>query len=255
MANIENLLVEAASDGEVSRHTTALLTDAATLTQIKKGDGVSASEYRESEALIVTLLVDDSGSIFDRGNDGAVRDGFNAIIEALKGTKQRGRILMSCRYLNGTVLCPYEYLEKAPLMSDRNFRNGGGTPLYDQTLVTIGSVMAKAKEFDDAGINHRTWTLVISDGADEHSRRVRAADVAELIKTLNSEVHVVLAIGVSDGKTDFRQVFCQMGIKEDKIMVSTDDPKAIRATFRLASQSAVAMNQPNPAGGLGGFGG
>lgn len=262
--SIEDLLVEAASDGEVDKRTTAVLLNANTVRQVAKGSGVTADEYRESEALLVTVMVDDSGSIFGESASGtnnapAIIEGYNGLLEALLGAKQKGRILVSCRYLNGTILCPYTYLEQAPKMSASNFFSGGGTPLYDQSVVLFGAVMAKAREFEDKGVGVRTWTLLISDGADYGSRSATAQNVAALAATLTSEAHMVLALGVNDGATDFKDVFQKMGVREERILVSANDPKAIRKTLRLASQSAAAFNEPVAAGSsgamLGGFAG
>ncbi len=258
---IEDLLGDAATDGEVGKKASAALLSANTVRQV--GNIIvrelrsKADDYAESEALIVTVLVDDSGSIFSQGNENAIIEGYNGVLEALTGAKQKGRILVSCRYLNGTILCPYTYLETAPKMSTANFYEGGTTPLYDQAFVTLGSVMAKAREFEDKGVGVRTWTLLITDGADYGSTKVKAKEVAELAKTLNSEAHMLLAFGVDDGGTDFKSVFREMGVREDRILVSANDPKAIRKTLRLASQSAAAFNAPTGAAGqsLGGFAG
>ncbi len=140
------------------------------------------------------------------------------------------------------------------MMDANNFRPSGMTPLYDQAMVVIGGAMLMAKQFDDKGIMARTWTLILTDGADCASN-AKAADVANLIRGLNSELHIVMGMGVSDGKTDFHAIFKAMGIGDDKILIADGgDPKSIRRQFELASQSAVALNQPNKPPDLGGFG-
>ncbi len=252
--DLKDLLVAAASDGDVRPSTAALLTDASTLAQIKRGDGISAGGYTRSDVYIVTLLVDDSGSIGKNGNDKAVCQGHNEILDALLGTKKRDGTIVSTRLLNGTVVSPYVMLERAPRLElGRNFSADGITPLRDQMMVTLGSVLAKAREFEDAGIVVRTWTMVLTDGCDYGSMKASAADVAQLAKSLNSEQHQLLGLGVSDGQTDFDTEFRNLGI--ERILTSTNDPSAIRKMLRLASQSAAAMNQPTAAGGgLGGFG-
>ncbi len=260
---IEGLLGDTANDAGINNSVTAMLVDAGTVRTVTKGHGVTPDTFTKTEALIVTGLVDDSGSIFakrvddsgsisNEGNDIAVREGVSAIIDALLGTKKKDGILYSCRLLNAGILCPYTFLEQAPRLDNKNFRDGGGTPLYDRAFETLASVMAKVKEFEDAAINTRSWTIIVTDGADGGSRKT-ARDVAELLKGLNSELHTVLGFGINDGQTDFRRVFREMGIADKNILVSGGDLSAIRATFRLASQSAAAMNQPG-VGGLGGFG-
>ena len=221
--NIQDLMGEVAQEGGLSGRVAAQLTNASTVAQIQKGAGVTPETYKESEVLIVTVLVDDSGSNFQRNGSNPpnallVREGQKAIVDALKATKKRARIVMGVHYLNGEVLCPYVYLDQVPMMDEHNFVDGGKTPLFDQTFVTIGGVMAKVKEFEDAGISVQSWTLVVTDGADYGSVRSKPKDVAELVGTLNSEAHQVLAMGVEDGSTDFRAVFASMGIASDQIL-------------------------------------
>lgn len=263
---IQDLLGEAADEGQVEARTKTLMLDASTVRQVQKGSGVGPNEYKESEVSIVTIVPDDSGSIFEEryGADGALASnapnliaGHNEIVEALGGVRPRGRILVSCQYLNGKVLYPYDYVEKVPKMDGSNFTDGGGTPLFQRGFVVLTGVVAKAKEFEDAGVSVRTWTFFMSDGADQSSPRGRNKDVADLIRTMNSESHMVLALGVDDGSTDFTAVFASMGVKPQNVLVSTNDPKAIRAKLRMASQSAVAFNSPGAGGAapLGGFAG
>ncbi len=261
--NIEDLLAGAASDAGINATVTAKLVDASTVKTVRKGDGVTPETYKHSSVDIITVLVDDSGSIFNKepgdpvdkvSNDQLVREGVNAIIDALLATKKKGQIIISIRTINGVLICPYVYLEEVPRLDTKNFRDGGVTPFFDETLVTLASVIAKAKSFDDAALGVRTWTLLLTDGDDRHSRKSTALDVAEVMKALDNETHTVMGFGVSDGKTDFKAVFRSMGIKEDNILVSANNPSAIRAKFRQASQSATGLKSASAAGTLGGFG-
>lgn len=263
--NIEDLLAGAASDAGISAKVTAQLVDASTVKTVRKGDGVTPETYRHSSVEIITILVDDSGSIFNGEpgdpadkvtNDQLVREGVNGLMDALLATKKKGQIIISIRTINGVVICPYVYLEEAPRLDTKNFRDGGGTPFIDESFVTLASVIAKAKSFDDAALGVRAWTVLLTDGDDRHSRKSKPQDIAELMKALDKETHTVMGFGVSDGKTDFKAVFLSMGIREENILVSANDPSAIRAKFRQASQSATGLKQTSGAGagGLGGFG-
>ena len=92
------------------------------------------------------------GSPADAGNAKTVREGHNLVLEALGGASQAGEILAHTRYLNGHVLFPYRPLADAVRMTTRNYKPGLGTPLYDQTAVLLGTVLAKAWEFEDNGL-------------------------------------------------------------------------------------------------------
>ena len=226
--------------------------------QIEAALGVPALDVQASEVTLVTMMPDDSGSIEFAGNTQVVRDGHNFVIEALKDAKQGEGVLVHTRYLNGYILYPYCPLDQAPLMDQNNYQATGGTPLYDHSVVLLGTVLAKSQEFTEEGVPVRTVTLIITDGHDEHSVRYRPADVARLVQDLLlQETHIVAAMGIDDGRTDFRQVFREMGIRDEWILTPGNTPKEIRAAFQLFSSSAVRASQSAKSfsqTALGGFG-
>lgn len=243
MSDIASLLTSAAASGDITAKTANLLTNAATLREIKKGDGVSTDTYPHSAVRIITILLDDSTSIEQNGNTPHLIEGHNQIIQALRGAseKQRLETMVSCRTLNNGPVYEYKHLADVPHLTPATFSPDGSTPLFDQSVVTVGSVIAKVQEFENAGIAVRTWTLIVSDGGDYGSRH-KAHDVATVVKELNSEQHLVLAMGVSDGSTDFNKVFLAMGVKQPNIhVVNGKDPAALRRMFNQASQSAAGI--------------
>jgi hypothetical protein len=75
---------------------------------------------------------------------------------------------------------------------------------------------------------------------------------------LRSESHIITALGIDDGYTDFHQIFREIGIQDEWILTPANTANEIRSAFRVFSQSAVrvsqgaiAMNLAQP--GLGGF--
>ena len=58
-----------------------------------------------------------------------------------------------------------------------------------------------------------------------------------------SEAHIVAAMGISDGITDFRAVFRDMGIEDRWILTPGNNPSEIRRAFQVFSQSAVRASQ------------
>jgi len=213
--------------------------------QIQAALGIGVDDVASSEVVLVTLMPDDSGSIRFAGNAQLVRDGHNQVIESLTASKQRDAVLAHCRYLNGHVLYPYRPVAQAERMTAKNYDPSQGTPLYDQSLVLLGTVLAKAQQFADAGVVARTVTLIITDGADEHSTRATAADVARMVGELaRQETHIVAAMGLYDGgQTDFRDVFHRMGIEDRWILTPGSSPQEIRRAFQVFSQSAVKASQ------------
>jgi len=223
--------------------------------QIQAGLGVAVDDVGASEVLLVTMMPDDSASIASAGNTASVRDGHNLVLDALGASKQAGDVFVHTRYLNGTVLTPYCALDQAVRLTSANYDPRLGTPLYDQAVVVLGTVLAKSQELAQAGIAVRTVTLIITDGADYGSTRQRPQDVRHLVEDLIAqESHVVAAMGISDGSTDFRRVFTEIGIPDRWIMTPGSTASEIRRAFQVFSQSAVRLGSGAAIAALGGFG-
>ena len=176
--------------------------------QIQAGLGVTIDDVGASE---VVLRDDDARRLGSRsqraGNADAVRDGHNFVLDALaRLASRRGEVLAHTRYLNGHVLYPYTPLEHAVRMTRANYNPSLGTPLYDQTVVVLGTVIAKSQEL--AAGRHRG----AHRHADHHRRRRLRLDALQGRPTsrrssrdmLAQENHIVAAMGISDGTTDFR---------------------------------------------------
>ena len=237
---VKKLLEDAHDAGELSAKALAALDVVDVGAQIQAGLGVSIDDVAASEVVLLTQMPDDSSSISQAGNVEAVRDGHNYVLDALAKSKQSGEVLGHTRYLNGAVLFPYTTLDHAVRMTPSNYDPRLGTPLFDQTVVVLGTVIAKAKELEQAGIAVRTVTLIITDGGDYGSTRCKASDVAAIVADmLARENHIVAAMGISDGSTDFRAVFRAMGIPDRWILTPTNSASEIRRAFQVFSQSAV----------------
>ena len=242
--NIKKLFQDAEDEGKLSPASLQVLNVVDLGAQIQAGLGASVDDVQSSEVVLVTIMPDDSGSIAYANNAGAVRDGHNLVLSALIDSKQRDSILAHNRYLNGRVLYPYCPVVKATKMDASNYDPNLGTPLYDQTVLLLGTVIAKAQEFANNGVPARTVTLIITDGADGGSTWASAKDVKNLVRDMNqSECHIVAAMGINDGVTPFRDVFRSMGIEDRWILTPGKDSADIRKAFLLFSQSAVRASQ------------
>jgi hypothetical protein len=256
--NVGDLLATAQDDGVLSAAAMQALDIPDLGAQIQAGLGINCDDVTASEVVLVTLLIDDSGSIRMGSNAQLVRDGHNTVLDALLATKQKDGLLLHTRYLNGTVLNPYRLLDTAERMDTHNYNPTGGTPLYDQAVVVLGTVLTKAQEFADQGVPVRTVTLIVSDGADAGSRQSTSHDVGDIVRDmLRAETHIVAAMGIDDGYTDFGAVFREMGMPTEWVLTPNNTPTEIRQAFQVFSQSAVRASQT--AGtfsqtALGGFG-
>jgi hypothetical protein len=212
--------------------------------QIQAGLGTPVDDVQASEVVLVTMMPDDSGSIRYANNSQVVRDGHNAVLDALTACKQKEGILAHTHYLNGHVLFPYCPLAKAERMTKQNYNPNLGTPLYDQSVVLLGTVLAKAQQFADNGVPVRTVTLIITDGADSGSAHASAKSVASIVNDmLRTEMHIVAAMGIDDGSTVFKKVFRDMGIRDEWILTPGNSQSEIRKAFQVFSQSAVKATQ------------
>ena len=242
--NVNQLFEAAHQEGILSPQSLQTLTACDLGAQIQAGLGICVDDVSAAEVVLLTVMPDDSGSIASAGNEQAVRDGHNLVLEALMACKQRDCVLAHTRYLNGEVLYPYRTIDQALGMSAQNYHADKGTPLYDQTVVLLGSVLAKAQEFSQNGVAARTITLIITDGSDQHSTQAKAKDVAALVRDMaRAENHIVAAMGISDGHTDFGKVFREMGIEDQWILTPGNSPSEIRKAFQVFSQSAVRASQ------------
>ncbi|HSD87306.1 MAG TPA: hypothetical protein VLB44_07315 [Kofleriaceae bacterium] len=248
---VKKLLEDAHNAGALSKKALEALDVVDVGAQIQAGLGVRIDDVAASEVVLLTMMPDDSQSIAAAGNTEAVRDGHNFVLEALARSKQSGEVLAHTRYLNGDVLFPYTALQHAVQMTPANYNPCHGTPLFDQTVVLLGTVIAKSQELAQAGIAVRTVTLIITDGGDYGSTRCRAADVAAIVQDmLAQENHVVAAMGINDGTTDFKKVFRSMGIPERWILTPGNSASEIRRAFQVFSQSAVRATAGAQLGGF-----
>jgi hypothetical protein len=237
---VKKLLDDAHQTGALSKQALEKLDVVDVGAQIQSGLGVSIDDVGSSEVVLLTMMPDDSSSIAAGNNADAVRDGHNFVLDALGASKQAGEVLAHTRYLNGHVLFPYTQLAHANKLTTANYDPRLGTPLYDQAAVVLGTVIAKAQELAQAGIAVRTVTLIITDGADCGSTRCKAADVAAIVRDMVAqENHIVAAMGISDGSTDFRGVFRAMGIADRWILTPGNSASEVRRAFQVFSQSAV----------------
>lgn len=255
-----DLLQAAHSDGQLSMPALQALQMVDVGATMNAALGTPALDIQATEVVLIALMPDDSGSIEVAGNTQVMRDGHNMVIGEFEHAKHRDGILLLTRLLNGEVINPFTLIEAAQRLTTSNYRPHMGTPLYDNTLVLLGDVLAKKQELEGAGIVVRTITLIITDGADLHSRKAGPNDVARVVKDmlLREGEHIVAGMGISDGRTDFRQVFTEMGIPDRWIYTPGDDPREIRRGFELFSQSAAQASQSAGSfsqAALGGFGG
>jgi hypothetical protein len=144
-------------------------------------------------------------------------------------------------------------------LDTQNFVPRGSTPLYDAIAAALTTSTAKMAELEQGGVAVRGVTAVITDGANNTSRQYsNASQLKPMVDgLLRSEQHVVLAVGVSDGYTDFRALFQEMGLPDRCVLSPKNTKSEFRHAIGMVSQSVVRASQ-SPGSfsqvALGGFG-
>lgn len=239
--------------------------------------GTPASQHKDGSVLLVATLIDDSGSLnvavekdpktertisratsYDdpKSNAEAVRIGYNAVIQALQDSERPSAVWLHTRYLKGYQLTPWSPLQKATRMDLNNYKPNGGTPLYDETVAMLGSVITKSQEFRNNWVGVRTATLIVTDGADTESIVQIPASVKSVVTDMyNMGIHIIAAMGIYDGATDFKRIFIEMGIHENLILTPGSTPDEIRKAFGLFGKMASRATDSQQFGKLleGGF--
>lgn len=242
---VASILGDAAAAGAISEGSQqALLRVGGVGAEVARRIG---EEVAADELLLVTILVDDSGSMDN--NCPAVCHGHGLLLQALAGTKATPS-LVHTGFLNGSILSPYQPLAQATPLTEANYSCGRNTPLYRQSVITLGSVMAKAQEQAAKGRRVRTFTLIITDGGDNDSRGTTAADVRFLVRDMALATnHIVAGMGI--GYEDlFRGVFIEMGIPDRWILTpnaTVDEMRAalekVAASLQLAASGEAGFRQ------------
>lgn len=187
---------------------------------------------------------DDSMDIENAGNTQHVIDGANGVLDAVGSSKDDG-ILVCVQTLNRGVIYPYMSLAQAARISRANYTPDGYTPLYDMSAEVVGLSVVKAQDFAGQGVPCRNVTLIVTDGADVGSKHIRRPEgVKPLIHAaLKTEQHIICAMGIDDGSTDFRAVFTKMGLRDNWILTPKSNGHEIRAAFTMFSRSAARASQ------------
>jgi len=241
---ISNLFDNAQEEGSLSQTSLDILTGNDVGGDIMANLGVSVDDVQSSETLLVSILIDDSSSIKFNNNTQAVRDGVNEIVKSLRGCTQNNAILIQLQYINGKVFNSFRLINDADALDSKNYQPGGCTPLFDQTVRILGTTLAKCDQFAGVSVPHRSITWIITDGADVGSSEANERSCKSIVEDmLRQEIHIVGAMGIDDGETDFNKVFQDMGIRPEWIIEAGNTASEIRKVLGFVSQSVSGAAQ------------
>jgi uncharacterized protein YegL len=253
---LQALLTSAAQNGTIGPATSALITGNLGAVVIAGAAGKDAEDITASDVTLVTLLVDASSSIHDRGLEDAVREGQNLLVDALGDTREKDAILMALWTFNDDVRVVHSYvgLDDVTRLDAQSYRALGCTRLYDTWCDALAANVAYAQQLRSSGTPCKSVVVVVTDGEDVGSKR-RAVDCAKISQDLLASEQFTLAfVGVGTA-VDFTKVARAMGVPDGCVAVQAQaTPTAIRKVFRMVSQSAIRASQgriaPGPNAGF-----
>ena len=239
------IITHAAERGTLSPRSVEILQQSRVLTEIDKAlEGSYGVESGSGQVLLVTTMPDDSGSMtFGTKKQDVIR-GHNEVLRAMLESPIRDRTLFQTRYLNGHVLNPFRPLEYYVDLTQENYDCRHGTPLYRETIVTLGAVMTKAEELVIEGAaNVRTATLIMSDAqATDSTGAELQSEVAAIVRDMRRVGdHIVAGMGFSTGNDQsFHEIFAGMGIDKAFIFTASSREEILDA-FGMFGQKALEL--------------
>jgi hypothetical protein len=250
--DVTKSLTSAVATGVLSPQTSSLITGNLGPLVLAGAAGKALEDITASDVTLVTLLIDASGSIADRGLEQAVRDGQNALLEAFGGAKEKDSVLLALWTFNADqkVLHSYVPVEDATRLDAKNYRGIGSTRLYDTWCDALTANVAYAQRLRDGGTPTRSVVVVVTDGEDVGSTRTSPM-CAQLSKDLlASELFTLAFVGVGKD-TQFELIAAAMGVPAGCVHVQRDaTPSGLRKTFHLVSKSAIRASQGMVAPGM-----
>lgn len=150
----------------------------------------------------------------------------------------RSDILVLTRCLNAGTLWAFRGLVPAPRLSPENYILSGNTPLYQESILTLGAVMVKAREERQKGRSVRALSLIVTDGENYASNAATAEQVKFLVSDMLdfSDDYKVAGMGIGSPEK-FTAVFKEMGIPGDWILTAPASAEQIRRLFRRIAKA------------------
>lgn len=242
---LTQLVGAATANGTLSAGSSSLITGNLGNLVLAGAAGKALEDITAADVTLVTVLIDASSSIADRGLENAVREGQNALLDAFAGAKEQDSVLLACWTFSGSmdVLHSYVPVGDASRLDAKNYRASGSTALYDTWCNALAANVAYAQRLRDGGTPARSVVVVVTDGEDVGSKR-SAADCARLSRDLlASELFTLALVGVGKD-VNFEHVAKSMGVPRGCILWEKDaTPSGLRRAFQLVSRSAVRVSQ------------
>lgn len=242
VGSLKSVFSEAQQSGLISIPTRDLLCVNLDDAILAGSQGTDIDDIMATEVTLVTVVMDDSGSMDCRAGD--ARAGQNEMLKAFAESKQKDAFLIGQWALNRqSPYHSYVPVDQATKLDGRNYRPNGDTPLYDRWCQALAANVAYAAQLRATGTPVRSIIAVITDGGNNSSRTFNEVDCRRIAKDLIASEQFILAfIGVGD-ESYFRQIAKDMGIPDGAVLIAGASASEMRKVFRLLSQSVIRASQ------------
>lgn len=242
ISTAKSIFAEAVADGLMSQPTKDLMCVSLDDAVLAGCAGVNPDDIEATEVTLVSLLIDDSGSM--AGLEDAVIAGQRAMLEAFAKSKQKDSFLVGMWALNRTdPYHSYVKVDDAVRLDRRNYQPNGCTPLCDRWCEILSANVVYAGQLRANGTVVRSIVVVITDSYDNASQKFDIADCAKIAKDLLSSEQFILAMVGVGQETDFRAMAKKMAIPDGAVMIAQATASDMRHAFHLVSQSVIRASQ------------
>lgn len=247
IGDVEDILSEAVEDGVLSQNTLEVINVDDTV--LEGIDGTDIDNIIATDVTLMTVIIDDSGSIDGANLTKSIIIGQNTMMTSLENSKQKDNILIAQWKLgnNAELLHSYLPVEQAVRLDKVNYNPQHSTALYDVWIDALASNVAYAQQLKSAGTPVKSIVVVITDGQDNSSRKYRIGDCKKInTDLLQSEQFILAFVGAGRDKADedlFREIAKDMGFPDGAVLTINATASEIRKVFNVISQSAIRASQ------------
>lgn len=201
--------------------------------------GTSAEDLDATEATLVCVVLDMSGSM-EPWRD-AVIEAYNGMLEALRGAKGAGAIVLSTWTFadSPSLICAYRPVAAQAPLCRREYEPGGTTALFDTLLGCMTGLVAYGQQLADNGVPSKRVLFVLTDG-DDNASRSRAQDVRTAARALVAEEAFTLAYA-GFGSGDLARQASAVGFPT--VVTTRATASELRRIFKQVSASVIRVSQ------------
>jgi hypothetical protein len=205
--------------------------------------GTSVDDIETDDVTLVKVLLD--GSLSMNNHEATVRESYDKFINAFKGSKQGGSILVSTVVFStrATILHGFKKSTDIDPIGRQYTAKGGSTALYDALMDALTGAQAYAKDLKLSGVRSKIIIAVFSDGDDNDSRKHTAIDCKTVVDaSLKKEGFYPVYVGYKqDPNDDLDAIADSVGFINKMTVDATESE--IRRAVDLVSKSVIRTSQ------------